>query len=136
MGISLDSAMGIHDDALLIRVRRAEILASNLANADTPHYKSRDLDFKDVLRQSQPDTDVAKSIRLIRTHANHVTGAGQSWFGTTALYRVPTQASLDGNTVDADVERSEFTKNSVAYLVSLRLLGGKFKSMLSAVKGD
>lgn len=136
MGLSIDSALGIHDDALLVRVRRAEILASNLANADTPHYKSRDLDFKDALRQTAPDTSVTNPIRLISTHAGHAAGADHSSFGMTALYRVPTQASLDGNTVDADVERSEFTKNSLAYLVTLRLLGGKFKSMLSAIKGE
>ncbi len=135
MGLSVDHALGIHDDALLIRARRAAILASNLANADTPHFKSRDIDFKDTLRQMAPDSP-SSSARLIRTHAGHLGGAQNALFVTDALYRIPSQPSLDGNTVDADTERVEFTKNSMAYLVSLRLLSGRIRSVLSALKGE
>ncbi len=136
MGLSVDNALGVHDDALLIRTRRASILASNLANADTPHYKSRDLDFKDALLQLAPDAGASNQVRLIRTHAAHVGGAGSAPFASAALYRVPSQPSLDGNTVDADIERGEFTKNSLAYLVSLRLLSGRIRSVLSALRGE
>ncbi len=136
MVTNIDRALGIHDDALIIRARRATILASNLANADTPNYKAQDLDFKNALREAAAGAKAAADFRLLRTHAGHLHVSTVRPHPEGISYRTPQQASLDGNTVDTDVERSEFTKNSLAYMVSLRFLGGKFKSILSAIKGE
>ncbi len=134
--MSVDRALGIHDDALIARARRATILASNLANADTPNYKARDLDFKAALRDAMPGATAPARVRMLRTHVGHLDAASVRPRLDGVSYRTPHQASLDGNTVDADVERGEFTKNALAYMVSLRFLGGKFKSIASAIKGE
>lgn len=129
MPISFDSALGIHAKALAVRSRRAEMLASNIANADTPGYKARDIDFRSVLSQAQ------SSSKLKTTHPNHIAGATADAAMQT-LYRVPNQPSLDGNTVDAQLEKSAFAENALRYQASLEFLSGKFKGMKAALKGE
>ena len=131
MPISFDSALGIHQQALAIRSQRAEILASNIANADTPGYKARDIDFKSVLA----NVDTQNSGSLSRTNAKHIqiSTAGNN---TEVLYRVPNQSSLDGNTVDGLVEKSEFAENALRYQASLSFLDGKIKGLKAAIKGE
>ncbi|MFA7096520.1 MAG: flagellar basal body rod protein FlgB [Gammaproteobacteria bacterium] len=130
MPINIDSALGIHAKALAVHGRRAEVLASNLANADTPNYKARDIDFKAALQQAQ-----SGHVPLKATHAGHIQPAGTG-LSSPLLYRVPQQPSLDGNTVDTHVEQAEFARNAVNYQASLTFLGGKLKTLLSAIRGE
>ncbi|MCG5499837.1 flagellar basal body rod protein FlgB [Ectothiorhodospira lacustris] len=132
MPLSIDRAIGIHGDALQVRSKRLELLASNIANSDTPNYKARDLDFRQVLsRAHQPD---ALGLRL--THAAHIaTDASGQGMGEP-LYRVPTQPSLDGNTVDPQLEQAAFAENTVQYQASLDFLSKKFSGLRTALKGE
>jgi len=133
MPISFDSALGIHQQALSLRTKRTEMLASNIANADTPGYKAIDLDFKAALQQSVNERKNAGA--LTTTHSNHI-ALNTSANNVETLYRVPNQSSLDGNTVDEQLEKSAFAENALRYQASLEFLGGKFRGMLSALKGE
>ncbi len=131
MSISFDSALGIHQKALAIRSQRAEILASNIANADTPGYKARDIDFKSTLA----NIDNRAGNSLTRTNSKHIQISTID-NNPEVLYRTPNQSSLDGNTVDGQLEKSAFAENAFRYQASLTFLGGKFKGMLAAIKGE
>jgi len=127
----MDRIFGVHADALQLRSRRGEVLASNLANADTPNYKAQDLDFKAALSQAQGNQAVA----MTATQAGHLQTQG-GVASTERLYRIPTAPSLDGNTVDTQTEQAKFAENAVRYQVSLRFLNGKIHSLMSAIKGE
>ncbi|MCU0766928.1 MAG: flagellar basal body rod protein FlgB [Gammaproteobacteria bacterium] len=129
--MKLDDAFGIHEQAVRLRTQRAEILAGNLANADTPGFKARDVDFAALLRQEMPG-----DVGLATTRPGHVGGTSQGVATSALLYRNPTQASLDGNTVDVVREQVEFSSNAMQYQASLRFLEGKLRSLLTAIKGD
>ncbi len=131
MSISFDSALGIHQKALAVRSQRAEILASNIANADTPGYKARDIDFKSTLA----NIDNGAGNSLTRTNSKHIQ-ISTADSNPEILYRTPNQSSLDGNTVDGQLEKSAFAENALRYQASLTFLGGKFKGMLAAIKGE
>ncbi|HEB60064.1 MAG TPA: flagellar basal body rod protein FlgB [Gammaproteobacteria bacterium] len=123
-------ALGIHEQALNLFGRRARILASNLANAETPNYKARDIDFRQALTQAS-----ASAVPMSRTHAGHMDvmeGAGSK----AVLYRQPTQASLDGNTVEPHVEKAEFLQNAIRYQASLQFLSNRFKGLKLAIRGE
>lgn len=127
---NLDQAIGIHAQTAILRAKRAEILAANLANADTPHYKARDLDFSALLN------DELGGVALSRTRGRHL-AAGEGDLGDVELmYRVPAQASLDQNTVDVQAERAAFLDNAIRYQASLRFLESKLTGLLSAFRGD
>ncbi len=132
MRFDLDKIVRVYEQALYLRARRSELIASNLANADTPNYKARDLDFRAVMRQvggmSGPE-------RPKITHPGHILPGGGDARSAEPLYRQPLQPSLDGNTVDAQVEKAEFAENALRYQATLQFLGGKLKSMITAVKG-
>ena len=127
----VDRIFGVHAQALELRARRSELLTSNLANADTPNYKARDLDFKAALSQAREQ----QAVNMETTRANHMQGS-MSGSSVASKYRVPFQSSLDGNTVDAHVEQSKFAENAVRYRASLRFVNGKISSLMSAIKGD
>ncbi|MEQ8861282.1 MAG: flagellar basal body rod protein FlgB [Pseudomonadales bacterium] len=136
MKIGFDAALGVHPAALALRARRTEVLANNLANADTPNFKARDLDFKAVMAaQSQPADG-----RLRTTHTRHMEPSSTSPDSTSPdrdlMYRNPSLPSLDGNTVEGHVEQAEFADNSVNFMASLRFLDGKFQSLRTAIKGE
>jgi flagellar basal-body rod protein FlgB len=133
MSISFDSALGIHQQALLVRTARTEMLASNIANVDTPGYKAIDIDFKAVLQASVDNRQQAGSLNT--THSRHIQLNTNSSNAET-LYRVPTQSSLDGNTVDGQVEKAAFAENAIRYQASLEFLSSKFKGMLNALKSQ
>ncbi|NQZ53529.1 MAG: flagellar basal body rod protein FlgB [Piscirickettsiaceae bacterium] len=133
MPINFDSALGIHADALRIRSQRAELLASNLANADTPNFKARDIDFKSAMKIAASGQDLAS---MKTTHAKHFSTSGGQYSSPAVQYRTSIQDSLDGNTVDEQIEQSQFMQNAVQYQASLNFLGGKFKSLLTAIRGD
>ena len=141
MPISFESALGIHQQALSLRTTRTEMLASNMANADTPGYKARDIDFNSALQASvdkqhqlqQTGSQRAASLRT--TNPGHIQlDVSETNFET--LYRVPNQSALDGNTVDEQLEKSAFAENALRYQASLEFLSGKFKGMIAALKGE
>ena len=141
MAISFERAFSVHDDALLLRGRRASILASNIANADTPNYKARDFEFDSALRRatgqvSKPAaTAVVDSVVLAKTNAAHITPnhvAGHP----ALLYRMPLHPSLDGNSVDTHVEQAKFSENALLYQTSFTFLNGKINGLMKALKGE
>ena len=136
MPITIDSALGIHPQALTLRSQRAEVLAANLANADTPNYKARDIDFKSVLGSVQNGaSSTGAALPLAADNAAHIQPlASQSQ--AELLYRNPSQPSVDGNTVDSQVEYTEFARNALQYQASLTFLGGNIKTLLTAIRGD
>ncbi|MCC5796408.1 MULTISPECIES: flagellar basal body rod protein FlgB [Methylophaga] len=133
MPINFDSALGIHADALRVRSQRAELLATNLANADTPNYKARDIDFQSALKMAASGQT---SPSLNTTHQKHIAGSGGSSFDSQLQYRQTMQDSLDGNTVDEQVEQSQFMQNAVQYQASLEFLGSRFQSLTKAIRGE
>ena len=133
MSINFDKALGIHEQALLIRAQRAGLLADNLANADTPNFKARDIDFRAALSDQLAG---ARFQGASRTHPGHLADDTLSLGGNDLQYRVPLQPSLDGNTVDTQLEQGAFMSNSVRYQVSLQFLSSKVKGLMSALKGE
>ncbi|AJR09584.1 flagellar basal body rod protein FlgB [Photobacterium gaetbulicola] len=131
MSISFDKALGVHQHTVGVRAKRAETLASNLANANTPGYKAKDIDFQRALNAA---TSGAK-VGLSRTDGRHISASTQVM--GEQKYRVPTQPDTgDGNTVDAQLEQNLFMQNSIEYQASLDFLGAKFKNLSKALKGD
>jgi flagellar basal-body rod protein FlgB len=134
MRFDLDKVFGIHQQGVRLRAQRAELLASNLANADTPNYKARDIDFKQVLQQTESASSAAN---MKTTNAKHLQDNGfASGMNAELMYRNPLQPSVDGNTVDTQHEKSQFIQNAVQYQVSLSFLSGKIKSLMTALKGE
>ncbi len=131
MGISFDNALGVHEQALQFKVKRSEVLAQNLINADTPNYKARDIDFKSVLNNEQASSNT----RLHATNKRHIAPSNLS-FDPQLKYRNPLQPSLDGNTVDEQVEMTKFAKNTMDFQASFQFLNGKFKGLRNAIKGE
>ncbi len=132
MAISIDKAFSIHDDALILRSRRTSIIASNIANADTPDYKAKDMDFAAMMKQVQASE---QNFRMQTTNEGHLPNhkvlAPQS-----VMYRNTLNPSLDGNTVDMHIEQAKFSENAVQYQTSFNFLNGKIKSLLLAIKGQ
>lgn len=120
---------GIHSQALALRARRAEVLATNLANADTPGYQARDLDFAAVLAEQ------GERGAMQVTDARHLGGLDAD-FDYALRYRQPLQASLDHNTVDVQAERAAFTDNAMRYQASLTFLNGRIRGLMSALRGE
>lgn len=134
MRFDLDNLFGIHQQAMMVRSKRAELIANNLANADTPNFQARDIDFKQVLRQTQEADDAS---RLMTTDSRHIsTGTRVGDLSTDILYRIPMQPSIDGNTVDTQLEKSNFMENAIQYQASVQFLGDKIRSLMTALKGE
>ena len=121
--------------ALKLRTFRQQILGNNLANSDTPGFKARDIRFADVLKAQMEGTLPSMDVSMVTTHTGHIEGKITKE-DPRLLYRVPNQPSMDGNTVDGDVELSEFTKNSVFTESALNLLGSTIRTRLSAITGQ
>ncbi len=121
---------GPHAAALQLRAARSEVLATNLANSETPGYKARDIDFRSVL-----GTESARQVSVMRTDARHIDPDSRAATGDL-MYRVPTQPSLDGNTVEADVEQAQFAENVIQYRASLMFVNGKIKTLRHALTGE
>jgi len=138
MAISFENALGIHQKALEVRVQRAEVLANNLVNADTPGFKARDIDFKAVLGGVQSGQQAGGQLAMSTTNGKHLPHSGSDGTAGSSelLYRVPSQPSLDGNTVDTQQEVAEFTKNTMQYQSSFHFLNGAFKSLNNAIRGE
>ncbi len=134
MTINFDNALGIHEKALTFRGQRAAVLANNVANAETPNYKARDLDFSAVLAAQQSGSD--KGFAASTTHARHINTESLLDQAAGLRFRTPLQASLDGNTVDAEVEQSAFAENAIELQASFTFLNSKFKGLMSALRGE
>jgi len=128
--LQADKLFGVHLFAAQLREHRAGVLASNIANADTPHFKARDVDFGAVLNQA-----TGRTLSLRTTHTAHVSPSS-SPSGAELKYRNPLQASLDGNTVDVHVEHAAFAENALQYQTSLQLLDARIKGVMKALTGE
>jgi flagellar basal-body rod protein FlgB len=135
MPLNLDAYLGVHQDALKLYAQRTAVLANNIANADTPNYKAQDLDFRAVLAGSGAHT--AAALPLATTSSAHVSGAAAAAGAAPGLkYRVPLAPSLDGNTVDVQLEQAAFADNSVRYQAALSFLSSKFRDLMTAITGQ
>ncbi len=132
MAIGFQQALGVHEQALQFRSQRAALLSENLANADTPNYKARDLSFQAALKQA---ADQNGNFGLQKTASQHLAGQGDT-AAEGVFYRVPTQPSIDGNTVEASVEEAQFARNAQDFQVSFTLLNSKFRGLMTAIRGE
>lgn len=131
----LNNHFGFHQTALAVRQQRQEILAANIANADTPNYKARDMDFSAALKQAMGHSNTLAPTTLSLTSARHIPGVAQpTALDNTVLYRQSLQPALDGNTVDMDVERMAFAENTMQYQTSLTLLSQRVKGLMAALQ--
>ncbi|TBU96810.1 flagellar basal body rod protein FlgB [Stutzerimonas kirkiae] len=135
MSISFDKALGIHEKALGFRAQRAEVLANNIANADTPNYKARDLEFSSVLEAQQASSGQG-SFNATRTSERHIEAQGLEIADPSLRFRTPHQPSLDQNTVDVQIEQSNYAQNAIDLQASFTLLNSKFKGLMSALRGE
>lgn len=133
MAISFDKALGIHQQALQVRTQRAQVLANNLANIDTPNFKARDIDFKGILRGEVQLSRMQTSMDT--TNTKHIEGQAITT-DNSMLYRIPQQPSIDGNTVEEQIEHSAYMQNSMDFQASFRFLNGKFTKLMTAIKGE
>jgi flagellar basal-body rod protein FlgB len=150
MRTSLDNYLGIHPQALTLEAQRNELLAANLANVDTPKYKARDLDFKAALAAAtgtssatnaaplalrSPDSS-APATPAATIDITGTAGGADGAAGAALKYRVPMASSLDGNTVDEQLEQTAFAENSVRYQATLTFLNGKLRDLMTAITGS
>jgi flagellar basal-body rod protein FlgB len=140
MPLNLDQYVGVHAAALDVRARRGELIAKNLANADTPGYQARDIDFRQAMARAAGDKSVGTTMTttLTTTRAGHIGGAASAdATGNPDLkYRTPLAPALDGNTVDAQIEQASFAENAVRYQATLTFLNSKFRGLLTAILGS
>jgi flagellar basal-body rod protein FlgB len=137
MPINLDSYVGVHAEALKVRGQRTELLANNLANADTPGYRARDIDFRAALAAAGNATP-GSGVQMSTTNGAHLSTAqaGTAESNPHLKYRVPNAPALDGNTVDVQMEQAAFAENSVRFQATLTLLGSKFRGLMTAITGQ
>jgi flagellar basal-body rod protein FlgB len=130
----LDLALRFQQEALNLRTRRQEVLSANIAHADTPHYKARDFEFSATLSQAVERGRQSGFTAMATTSSRHLAVEPQGGGDPDLLYRMPTQSSIDGNTVEMDAERVSFADNAIRYEANLTVLTSKIKSLLSAVQ--
>jgi len=137
VSINFEKAVGSAERALIYRSQRAEVLSNNIANADTPNFKARDLDFPALLAsQSKRMTDAQFSLQT--TNLKHIAGNGSAAEidERALLYRIPNQPSLDQNTVDQQVELAKYTENEIHFEAAFTRLNGSFKGLIKALRGE
>jgi flagellar basal-body rod protein FlgB len=134
MTLKLTDTLQFHQNALNLRAYRQQLLAGNIANADTPNFKARDIDFRSALRGALAGR--GDSLPLARTQAGHLSALAANPFDASVLYRSEQQSSVDGNTVDVDVERAEFAHNTLQYEASLTFIGGYLRTLQTAITGQ
>ncbi|MEN3293503.1 MAG: flagellar basal-body rod protein FlgB [Burkholderiales bacterium] len=131
----LDETLRFHQTALSLRSQRQQLLASNIANADTPNYKARDVDFNKALQNALAGGTPANA--MTQTSPKHLaTPALPAIGGIQAQYRGTVQGSVDGNTVDMDVERNQFTENALRYEAGITFVAHQVKGLLTAIQGQ
>ena len=130
---NLDNALGLHEVALRVRAQRLEVLSSNLANSDTPNYKARDIDFKSVLSNYESNTVSGSTLKT--THSGHIQQP-RGVMGGELKYHNPLQPSIDGNTVDPQVEKAKFMENALQYQATLSFIDSRISTLRKAIRGD
>ncbi len=130
MPVNFNNAFGIHDDALLLFERRTQLLSENIANADTPNYKARDIDFNAVLQRAKND-----SVKLRTTNQSHI-NLSQQAYSNDVQFRQVQQSAADGNTVDTQREKAAFAENAMRYQLSMNILSRKIKGLKTAFRGE
>ena len=136
MASKLDNALFFQRQALNLRAYRQQVLAGNIANADTPNYKARDFEFETALKGALAGRSEG-ALSMARTNAAHLSGPESSAAGSARLmYRTPAQDSADGNTVEMDVERAEFAENALRYEASLTFINSRIKGLMTAIQGQ
>lgn len=133
----MESVFGIHEQALSVRKERNAILANNLANADTPNFKARDLDWRKEMATAYEKFDSSKfSPGLDRTNGKHFSGFTEASTDDYLKYRMPTQPALDGNTVETHIEKAKFMENAMQYQATLEFMNGKVTGIRGALRGE
>ena len=130
----LDAAFRFQQEALSLRTERQSVIASNIAHADTPGYKARDIDFASKLAQSVERGARGAGTMLSTTSTRHLPGQAPTSGVSDLEYRIPLQSSIDGNTVEMDTERVAFADNTVHYEAGLTVMSAKIKTMLAAIQ--
>jgi flagellar basal-body rod protein FlgB len=141
MPLNLDQYVSVHATALDVRARRGELIANNLANADTPGYQARDIDFRQAMARASGDSSTSgptSGVQLSTTNAGHIGGttSANATVDPDLKYRIPLAPALDGNTVDAQVEQANFAENAVRYQATLTFLNSKFRTLITAIMGS
>jgi flagellar basal-body rod protein FlgB len=131
---AIDDHLRVRLAALDLRAQRTEVLSSNIANADTPNYKARDFDFAQALRGAIAGTQ--QKVAMSRTDASHLSGRGLRELPVGLQYRLPTQPSIDGNTVELDRELGQFSDNALRYQASLSFLNQGISTLRTAITGQ
>ena len=135
----LDDYMRFNEAALSLRSQRQTVLASNIANADTPNYKARDVDFGSALKAALDKASPSANAALKTTATKHYPNPPQNGTtmadGTPLLYRGVVQGAVDGNTVDMDVERNQFADNALRYEAGITMINMQIKGLLAAIQG-
>lgn len=130
MKISFDNALGIHPSAINFRAQRAEVIANNLVNADTPGFKARDLRFADVMKSA-----ITPAVTMRSTRSGHMAGKLASP-SSELLYRTPLQPSIDGNSVNPETEQTNYMRNAIEFQASFTFLNSKFRGLSNAIRGQ
>lgn len=130
-----ESIFGIHEAALKVRTQRAQLLANNLANADTPNFKAKDVDFRKALSDASTEMEVGQSA-MKKTNARHLDGDAMPSNSKYVMYRQPTQPALDGNTVETHIEKAQFAENAIQHQTTLEFLNGRISSIRGALRGE
>lgn len=135
----LSASLEFQTQALTLRSERQRLIASNIANADTPGYQAREIDFAKTLQQmTGSGATIGAPALLAGTNARHLTtgGASAAMRDSQMLYAAPSQTNLDANTVDMDRERASFADNAVKYQATLQFINSGLRTMLDAIKGQ
>jgi flagellar basal-body rod protein FlgB len=130
----LTDKLAFQAQALTLRAERQRVIASNIANADTPGYQARDMDFAQALKQATGAVQPAGAMAV--SQPGHLAGSAATPAQANLLYATPSQTNLDRNTVDMDRERANFVDNAVKYEATLRFINGDVKTMLDAIRGQ
>ncbi len=131
----LDDMLSFHTQALRVRDQRQQVLASNIANADTPNYKARDVDFNAALQSALKGSAATNGMTVATTAPGHMQGNPGLAAEAGLLYRNPSQGSVDGNTVEMDTERAAFADNALHYEFNLTRISQQIKGMLAVIQG-
>ena len=131
----INEVLAFHQEALKLRAYRQQILASNISNADTPHYKAKDFNFSEALSRALDGAEKSNTVNLQITSSRHIDATVNSGGNVQLLYRLPIQDSIDGNTVDLDLERNHFADNAIHYEANLIFINNEIKAMLAAIQG-
>ncbi len=134
----LEQDLRTYQTAMGLRSHRQELLASNIANADTPHFKARDIDFKSALGAAlgKAGADASGPLAMARTQAGHLAGEGTAPYGAAVKYRAEYQGAVDGNTVNMDVERSAFAENALQMEMLITFVNQRFSGLTRAIQGQ